>query len=102
MSGRRHNTGFGYIGFGNNQGVFNQSSKKPFSKYKNRLDLEAHLHYKIEFLHKDLSKEDKQKIKEKIRKQERKVNTRTSVISVLLFIILSFGVFYLISQIMSR
>ncbi len=96
MSGRRHSTGFGYIGFGNNQGVFNQSSKKPFSKYKNRLDLEAHLHYKIEFLHKDLSKEDKLKIK------ERKVNTRTSVISVLLFIILSFGVFYLISQIMSR
>ena len=102
MSGRRHSTGFAYIGFGNNQGVFNQSSKKPFSKYKNRLDLEAHLHYKIEFLHKDLSKVDKQKIKEKIRKQERKVNTRTSVISVLLFIILSFGVFYLISQIMSR
>jgi hypothetical protein len=96
MSGRRHSTGFGYIGFGNNQGVFNQSSKKSFSKYKNRLDLEAHLHYKIEFLHKDLSKEDKLKIK------ERKVNTRTSVISVLLFIILSFGVFYLISQIMSR
>ncbi|MDA8874571.1 hypothetical protein N9H78_02745 [Winogradskyella sp.] len=96
MSGRRHSTGFDYIGFGNNQGVFNQSSKKPFSKYKERLDLEAHLHYKIEFLHKDLSKEDKLKIK------ERKVNTRTSVISVLLFIILSFGVFYLISQIMSR
>ena len=96
MSGRRHSTGIGYIGFGNNQGVFNQSSKKPFSKYKERLDLEAHLHYKIEFLHKDLSKEDKLKIK------ERKVNTRTSVISVLLFIILSFGVFYLISQIMSR
>jgi hypothetical protein len=96
MSGRRHSTGFGYIGFGNNQGVFNLSSKKPFSKYKERLDLEAHLHYKIEFLHKDLSKEDKLKIK------ERKVNTRTSVISVLLFIILSFGVFYLISQIMSR
>ena len=43
-----------------------------------------------------------ERIKEKIRKQERKVNTRTSVISVLLFIILSFGVFYLISQIMSR
>lgn len=96
MSGRRHSTSFGYIGFGNNQGVFNQSSKKPFSKYKERLDLEAHLHYKIEFLHKDLSKEDKLKIK------ERKVNTRTSVISVLLFIILLFGVFYLISQIMSR
>ena len=96
MSGRRHSTGFGYIGFGNNQGVFNQSSKKPFSKYKERLDLEAHLHYKIEFLHKDLSKEDKLKIK------ERKVNTRTSVISVLLFIILSFGVFYLISHIISR
>ncbi|WP_157662508.1 MULTISPECIES: hypothetical protein [unclassified Winogradskyella] len=100
--GRRHSTGFGYIGFGNSQGVFNQSSKKPFSKYKEKLDLEAHLHYKMEFLHKDLSKNDKQKIKEKIRIQERKVNIRTSIVSVLLFLLLSFGVFHLISQIMSR
>ena len=101
MSGRRHSIGFDYIGFGNSQGVFNQSSKKPFSKYKEKLYLEAHLHYKMEFLHKDLSKENKQKIKEKIGKQRRKVNTRNSVITILLCLILVFGVFHLIRQIMS-
>lgn len=38
--GRRHSTGFGYIGFGNSQATFNQSSKKAFSKYKEKLDFE--------------------------------------------------------------
>lgn len=99
---RRHSTGFGYIGFGNNQSVFNQSSKKPFSKYKEKLDLEAHLHYKMEFLHKDLSKEDKQKIKDKIRKQEQKLNRRTAVITTVVFIGIAYLTFSIISQIMSR
>ena len=64
---RRHSTGFGYIGFGNNQSTFNQTSKTPFSVYKEKLDLEAHLHYEMHFLHKDLSKEAKHRIREKIR-----------------------------------
>ncbi|MBT8243858.1 MAG: hypothetical protein HKP48_02925 [Winogradskyella sp.] len=100
--GRRHSTGFGYIGFGNNQNTFNQSSKKPFSKYKEKLDLEAHLHYEMDFLHKNLTKEDKQKIKDKIRKQERIVNKRTAILTLFLFALLSVSVFHLISQIMSR
>jgi len=99
---RRHSTGFGYIGFGNNQNNFNQRSKKPFSKYKEKLDLEAHLHYEMNFLHKNLTKEDKQKIKDKIRKQERIVNKRTAIITLFLFTLLAISVFYLISQIMSR
>ncbi len=100
--GRRHSTGFGYIGFGNSQTTFNQSSKKPFSVYKQKLDLEAHLHYEMDFLHKNLSKEDKQKIKDKIRKQERKVSQRTTVITIIVFIGVAYLAYCLISQIMSR
>jgi len=102
VAARRHSTGFGYIGFGNNQSTFNQSSKKPFSTYKQKLDLEAHLHYKMDFLHKDLSKEDKQKIKEKIRRQERKLNRRTTIVTIVLFLGLSYLTFHMIDQIMSR
>ncbi|TCK64855.1 hypothetical protein DFQ05_2594 [Winogradskyella wandonensis] len=100
--GRRHSTGFGYIGFGNSQATFNQNSKKPFSSYKEKLDLEAHLHYKMDFLHKDLSKSDKQKIKDKIRKQERIANQRTAIVTVILFSGLAYSVYHLIEQIMSR
>jgi len=102
MSGRRHSTGFGYIGFGNSQSTFNQKSSSPFSKYKEKLDQEAHLHYKMHFLHKDLSKEDKQKIKDKIRQQERKLLKRTAIISIIVFIVIVFIAYYLITKILSH
>lgn len=100
--GRRHSTGFGYIGFGNSQSTFNQKSSTPFSVYKEKLDLEAHLHYKMEFLHKDLSKEDKLKIKNKIRKQEQKLFIRTAIISLVVFSIVVYVAYYLINQIISH
>ena len=87
---RRHSTGFGYIGFGNSQATFNQKTSTPFSSYKEKLDLEAHLHYKMEFLHKNLTKADKQKIKDKIRLQERKLFIRTAIISIIIFIIVAY------------
>ena len=99
---RRHSTGFGYIGFGNDQRTFNQKTSVPFSVYKEKLDLEAHLHYEMEFLHKDLSKTDKQKIKDKIRKQERKLFIRTTVVSFIVFAGVAYSAYYLISQILSR
>lgn len=99
---RRHSTGFGYIGFGNDQRTFNQRSSVPFSVYKEKLDLEAHLHYEMEFMHKDLSKADKQKIKDKIRRQERKLFIRTTVISIVVFAIVAYTAYYLINQIVSR
>lgn len=100
--GRRHSTGFGYIGFGNSQATFNQRSATPFSKYKEKLDLEAHLHYKMHFLHKDLSKEDKQKIKNKIRRQQRKLLKKTIIISSIVFIIIALLTYYIISKILSH
>lgn len=99
---RRHSTGFGYIGFGNNQSTFNQKTSTPFSVYKEKLDLEAHLHYEMEFMHKDLSKADKEKIKNKIRKQERKLFRRTVVISLIIFSFVVYVVYYLINQILSH
>ncbi|MBC2846217.1 hypothetical protein [Winogradskyella flava] len=99
---RRHSTGFGYIGFGNNQATFNQKTSTPFSVYKEKLDLEAHLHYEMEFMHKDLTKEDKKKIKDKIRKQERKLFIRTTIVSLIVFAIIAYIAYYLINQIISR
>lgn len=100
--GRRHSTGFGYIGFGNSQATFNQRSSTPFSKYKEKLDNEAHLHYKMHFLHKDLTKEDKQKIKDKIRKQDDKLFIKTAIISSIVFIGVAYSGYYLITQILSH
>jgi len=99
---RRHSTGFGYIGFGNSQSTFNQKTSTPFSVYKDKLDLEAHLHYKMHFLHKDLSKTDKEKIKNKIRKEERKLFIRTAIISLIVFIGVAYTAYYLIKQILSH
>lgn len=99
---RRHSTGFGYIGFGNNQSTFNQKTSTPFSVYKEKLDLEAHLHYEMEFMHKNLSKADKEKIKNKIRKQERKLFRRTVIISLIVFAFVLYVAYYLINQILSH
>ena len=100
--GRRHSTGFGYIGFGNSQATFNQKSNTAFSKYKEKLDLEAHLHYKMHFLHKDLSKKEKQLIKDKIRKQERQLLIKTTIVSIIVFAVVAYIAYYLIQQILSR
>ncbi|WP_178984149.1 hypothetical protein [Winogradskyella helgolandensis] len=100
--GRRHSTGFGYIGFGNSQATFNQRSATPFSKYKEKLDLEAHLHYKMDFLHKDLTKEDKQKIKDKIKQQELKLLKKTAIISIIVLLFIGAIAYYLITKILSH
>ncbi len=99
---RRHSTGFGYIGFGNSQATFNQRSSTPFSKYKEKLDHEAHLHYEMEFLHKDLTKVDKQNIKDKIRQKERQLFIRSAIISGIVFIMVVYLGYYLITQIISH
>jgi hypothetical protein len=100
--GRRHSTGFGYIGFGNNQTTFNRKSKGAFSTYKEKLNLEAHLHYEMHFLHKDLSKVDKQKIKNKVRSEEQQLFIRTAIISLIIFCGIAYLAYYLIHQILSR
>jgi hypothetical protein len=92
----------GHFGIGSNQTIATQKAKAPFSEYKERLDMEAHLHYKMHFLHRDLTKEDKERIKEKIRKEERRMFIRTSVISVILFIGVAYIAVHLITKIVSR
>lgn len=99
---RRHSTGFGYIGFGNNQSVFNRKSKLPFSEIKERLNKETRLHYKIDFLHHKLTDDERKFIKHKIRKQRIKVRQQTIVVSIIFAFILAWIIFYLITQIMSR
>lgn len=101
-SQRRHSTGFGNIGFENNQSVFNRRSKIPFSEIKEKLQSETHLHYKLDFLHRELTDTDRTFIKNKIKKQERKVTFQTRALSVLLALVVAVLAYYLISQIMSR
>lgn len=100
--GRRHSTGFGYIGFGNVQSVFNRHSKRPFSEVKEKLDYEAHLHYKVEFLHKTLSVEEKEAIKNKIRSADKLRTKKALIITIIIAIPISYFVIDLIKSIMSR
>ena len=87
---RRHSTGFGYIGFGNNQQVFNQSTRKAFSSLKEKLNQETHYHHQVDFLHKTLTKAEKQAIKNNIKKQEQ-LRTRKTII---VFVLLAIPVFF--------
>ncbi|SFD25887.1 hypothetical protein [Algibacter pectinivorans] len=89
---RRHSTGFGYIGFGNNQSVFNQNTTKAFSSLKEKLDNETFLHHNVHFLHKKLTKAEKEAIKARIRKQE-KIRTKKTIA---LFIILAIPIFFFV------
>ncbi|WP_028282939.1 hypothetical protein [Olleya marilimosa] len=71
---RRHNTGFGYIGSGNQASVFNQNPKAVFSNIKNQLNTVSHKQFKTNFSASLLSKAEKQQIKNKIRKQAKQKN----------------------------
>jgi hypothetical protein len=100
--GRRHSTGFGYIGFGNVQSVFNRHSKQAFSEVKEKLDYEAHLHYKVNFLHKKLSAEEKLAIKNKIRAADKKRTKKALIITFIIAIPITYFVIDLIKSIMSH
>ena len=99
---RRHSTGFGYIGFGNNQNLFNRHSKKPFSHLKDKLDYEAHLHYQIDFKHKKLTKEEKEAIKNKIRRDEKIRTQKTIIVFSFVMILILFFLVLMIKRVMSN
>jgi len=88
---RRHSTGFGYIGFGNNHSVFNQSTNKAFSALKDKLNEETHFHFQLNFSNEKLTKEKRELIKNKVRKGERKRLIKTSIVFIVAAIII--GVF---------
>ncbi|GAA4807183.1 hypothetical protein [Litoribaculum gwangyangense] len=98
---RRHSPGFGYIGFGNSQSVFNQSSKKAFSEIKEKLNSETHLRYQLDFLHKKLTKEEKLLIKNKIRKAEKRKTIKTIAVTLILLMGVLFSINMLIVNMMS-
>ena len=99
---RRHSTGFGYIGFGNVQSVFNLHSKTPFSEIKEKLNNEAQLHYKVHFNHKILSPEEKETIKNNIRTAELKRTKKALIITAILAVPITFFVIDMIQRIMNR
>lgn len=91
---RRIANNFGYIGFGNNQTVFNQKSAIPFSVLKDKLHSTSHDHHQLDFLHHTLTKAEKETIKQKIRKQTKQQNQKVFVV----FIVLFSGVLYFIKN----
>ncbi len=99
---RRHSTGFGYIGFGNNQSLFNKHSNKPFSVLKENLNHETRLHFQLDFTHRDLSKLEKDTIKTKIRRDEKIRTRKTIVLFILIFIFILFILKLLIDAFMSN
>ncbi|MDD7887900.1 hypothetical protein [Flavivirga sp. 57AJ16] len=99
---RRHSTGFGYIGFGNNQSVFNQHSNKPFSILKEKLNNETYLQYQLNFSHKTLTKSEKEIIKNKIRKDEKVRTRKTIIVFIFVFTIILFIIKLLIDSFMSE
>ncbi|AJR04919.1 hypothetical protein [Siansivirga zeaxanthinifaciens] len=99
---RRIKNGFGYIGFGNSQSVFNQKNNRPFSVLKEQLNNESHFHYEIHFTHKNLSKLEKDIIKNNIRKDAKRQNIKTVVVSTILFILVLLLIKYLINNFTSR
>lgn len=99
---RRHSTGFGYIGFGNNQSTFNQYSKKVFSSLEETLEQNSQIHFQLNFTHKDLTKAEKELIKNKIRKQEKLQLKKTIVVFVLILIVVFLFIKLLIDTFMSN
>ncbi|TBN06878.1 hypothetical protein EYD45_03070 [Hyunsoonleella flava] len=87
---RRISIGFCYIGFGNKQSNFNQKNDNPFATAKDRLHKASHYHFKLDFKHEKLSKEDKELIKSKIRKAEKCKIVIASIVTVVVIIILFF------------
>ena len=85
---RRHSVGFGYIGFGNNHSVFNQKTNKAFSTLKEKLNEETHFHFKLNFSHKKLTKEEREIIKNKIRKNEKRKSIQALVLTLLVLFII--------------
>ncbi|WP_292949465.1 hypothetical protein [Olleya sp. UBA1516] len=71
---RRHNTGFGYIGSGNQASVFNQHPKALFSNIKKQLNTASHKQFETDFTATLLSEAEKRQIKNKIRKQAKQKN----------------------------
>lgn len=85
---RRHNTGFGYIGFGNNQSVFNRKPRKVFSETKNKLNFESQKKHQLKFSDKKLSLIEKNSIKNKIRKDQKERFIKALIITILIIFVL--------------
>ena len=84
------------------QSVFNRHSKKPFAEIKDKLNQEAHLHYKVHFNHKELTVSEKETIKNNIRLAEARRTIKALVITFILAIPITFFVIDLVQRVMSH
>lgn len=100
-SRRRHSTGFGYIGFGNVQSVFNQGTRKAFTEIKDKLNDETHLTHQVQFNHHKLTSEEKLVIKNRIRSEEKRRTIKASIITFIIGSVLFYFAFNFIQQLIS-
>lgn len=99
---RRHKTGFGYIGFGNQQTMFNRKATPPFSKLKSQLHSESRKAYNQYFNASKLSEIQKQQIKQRVKSSNRIKSVIVLVVSVILLIFIILFVKYAIEGVMFR
>lgn len=98
---RRHSTGFGYIGFGNVQSVFNQGTRKAFTEIKDKLNEETHLRHQVHFNHHKLTFEEKQAIKNRIRLEEKRRTIKASIFTLIIGSVLFYFAFNFIQQLIN-
>ncbi|MBD0831692.1 hypothetical protein [Aestuariibaculum sediminum] len=99
---RRIANNFGYIGFGNNQKVFNQKTTIPFSVLKDKLNSEAHAHVQLHFKHQNLTQADKELIKKNIRRAAKQQKIKIFILFIIFFTAAILFIKLLIDQFMAN
>ena len=99
-SKRRHNTGFGYIGFGNNTSVFNRKPKQIYSNLKNNLNQTSVKQFNVDFKSKTLTETDKLAIKKKVKQNSKGKIILSAIITLVVLILLVITAIYTIKGIL--
>lgn len=99
---RSHRTGFGYIGFGNNHNVFNQTNNKVFSSLKDKLNKETYYRFQLHFSHHKLTHAERQLIKNKIRKSEKQKTRKAFIFFGIAMLILGYFIKLALDNFVSR
>jgi hypothetical protein len=99
---RRHKTGFGYIGSGNNQDVFNRRPRKVFSEIKDKLNFESQKKFQLNFNDIKISEAQRKAIKDKIKNNEKTKLLLSIIITIFLLLIMIFVSIQMIEGVLFR
>lgn len=99
---RRHKTGFGYIGAGNNQDVFNRKPRKAFSEIKDKLNFESQKKFQLYFNDNKINEAQRKAIKDKIKNNEKAKSLLAVIITIILLLIMIFVAIQMIKGVLFR